>query len=170
MVCAVVLALALAPDVEASLQAERVLSVGIAGLGTGPNPTIKQAAVRMPTSSRPFPHAANTAPRSTSLASSEASPILRPSATEAYEIICAYTDWNCGLMLAVASRESGFDPMARNLNCWPDYPYMYVCWGWFQHRLSAGVDGSWLYDPVVNTALAHDKWLSGGMYHWRATQ
>ena len=87
---------------------------------------------------------------------------------EAHAIICAPgLTWDCDTMMFIAHRESRLTPTATNLNCWPDYPYQWVCVGLFQHILPAGVDGSWLYDPIANRDLAYDKYLSGGMGHWR---
>ena len=89
---------------------------------------------------------------------------------QAVEIICKY-DWDCGLMVDIVGRESGYDPTAVNRDCSPVlHPGMYACWGWFQHILPAGVDGSWLFDPVANTDLAYAKYLNGGLAHWRATR
>lgn len=91
---------------------------------------------------------------------------------EARAVICFEgSAWDCDHMLAISWRESRWQPAAQNINCYPKYPYMYVCWGLLQHLLPVGVDGTWLLDPWANAQLAHDKYLDGGTaVHWRATQ
>jgi soluble lytic murein transglycosylase-like protein len=84
------------------------------------------------------------------------------SGDEAVSIICrAEYGWDCEEALAVAWRESNWQPSAVS----PDG----CCVGLFQiNRYAHGHSLSALFDPIENVAIAHDLWLKEGWKPWRS--
>lgn len=79
-------------------------------------------------------------------------------ADEAVSLICSY-DWDCETALAVAWRESNWQPHAYNAGC--------SCAGLFQIHRVHGHSLSTLFDPEMNTEIAYQLWLKEGWRPWR---
>ena len=77
---------------------------------------------------------------------------------EAVSIICAYP-WPCETALAVAWRESNWQPHAYNPGC--------RCVGLFQIAGLHGYTVDVLSDPAENTRIAYGLWETQGWYPWR---
>lgn len=80
------------------------------------------------------------------------------SGDEAVSIICAY-DWPCETALAIAWRESRFQPAVVN-------PYSGAA-GLMQIHPIHGYSIATLQDPYTNVAIAYSLWESEGWEPWR---
>ncbi len=80
------------------------------------------------------------------------------SADEAVSIICAHP-WPCEQALAVAWRESNFQPDAYNPGC--------RCVGLFQIAGIHGYTADVLSDPIENTRIAYGLYQASGWAPWR---
>lgn len=81
------------------------------------------------------------------------------SGDEAVSIICApQYSWSCEQALAVAWRESNWQPHAYNAGC--------GCAGLFQIASVHGHPLSTLFDPEMNVAIAYELYLQRGWQPW----
>ena len=81
---------------------------------------------------------------------------------EVYALVSAYPDWDSSLVSRIIFCEARNDPLAYN----PAGPYL----GLGQVLASHVEEPETLYDPVVNVAVMHRLWLSGGYGQWPVCQ